>query len=195
MKFLTFGALSTFQCLLLNIYGLATGITFQSKQAVAEKTATRAAVRVARQASREARERLAAAARASQPALRAVAEADKALAALEGTRHSLSIQQLFAGVFGLILSFMSMILCLSMFFDQLPLILHNETACEYSENDYFKKEAKRLKKKFKYPYDSGRRRNLQEVFGKHVALNILLPCKFTPVATGVDYPPVYNELV
>lgn len=199
MKFLTFGALATLQCLLLSVYGLAAGITFRSPQQIAERASLQVAAREARELAAEARNALSTLTEASETvfraALQAVATAERSAAlATERARYPLSFEQIFAGVLGLILAFMSMILCLSMFFDQLPLILHNETACEYTTNDFFKKEARRMKKKFKYPYDSGRRRNLQEVFGKRVALNILLPWKFTPVVNGLEYPPVYNEV-
>lgn len=92
---------------------------------------------------------------------------------------------------------LNILACMVIIVSQLPAILHNEIGAEECDYHWVKERCKRLGIPFPYPYSSGLRTNLSELFGERMVAALLLPARIRPTRSGYDYEmsPKYVRLI
>jgi len=107
-----------------------------------------------------------------------------------------TVKELF--LFFIMLLNLSLIFCVGgLYFFHLYLLLTNQTTIEYSENDYYKKEAKRNGNVYVNEFDLGYKTNYKMFF--NIGLRtpwwlMLLPVKVPPYGDGISFPSVIDNI-
>jgi len=114
----------------------------------------------------------------------------------EGQIPFYTIKELF--LFFIMLLNLSLIFCVGgLYFWHLYLLLTNQTTIEYSENQYYKSEAKKSGNIYVNEYDLGYKTNFKMFF--NIGLRtpwwlMLLPVKVKPYGDGVNFPSVIDSV-